>query len=92
MARIRCLNGVLTNEIIKTLTMIKLYTTLFLLAISSALTAQSTVATSPLFDTTTNSTWTHVFTAVKTSDSSSGEAQIYLLTPVQQFSNNQNFK
>jgi hypothetical protein len=31
--------------------MIKLYTTLFLLAISSALTAQSTVATSPLFDT-----------------------------------------
>lgn len=55
--------------------MIKLYTTLFLLAISSALTAQSTVANSPLFDTTTNSTWTHVFTVVKTSDSSSSEAQ-----------------
>ena len=59
--------------------MIKLYTTLFLLAISSALTAQSTVATSPLFDTTTNSTWTHVFTAVKTSDSSSGEAQTIVI-------------
>ena len=48
--------------------MIKKITLLFIAIITSVTFAQTTIGESDLFNTTTNTTWTHVFTAVTTSD------------------------
>ena len=48
--------------------MIKKITLLLLLVTSSVIFAQTTIGESNLFSTTTNATWTHVFTAVTTAD------------------------
>ncbi|MDB2492636.1 T9SS type A sorting domain-containing protein [Flavobacteriaceae bacterium] len=48
--------------------MIKKTTLLFIAIITSVTFAQTTIGESDLFNTTTNTTWTHVFTAVTTSD------------------------
>jgi hypothetical protein len=63
------------KKTIKSIIMIRKFTYLFFILLTTGLVAQTSVADSPLFTTTTNATWTYVFTAVKTSDSSSGEAQ-----------------
>lgn len=48
--------------------MIKKITLLFIAIITNVTFAQTTIGESDLFNTTTNTTWTHVFTAVTTSD------------------------
>ena len=61
--------------------MIKKITLLFIAIITNVTFAQTTIGESDLFNTTTNTTWTHVFTAVTTSDgvAVSGVAQTVVI-------------